>query len=298
MNGHALKYDALLLLAAVIWGLGFVAQRAGMEHVEPFVFNGIRFFLGCLVLVPFIRFRPQGGGSGRSGPSRNERAILLRGGILAGLILFAAVSFQQVGITATTAGNAGFITGLYVVIVPFLGLFIGQRPGPGTWAGALLAATGLYLLSAADTASISRGDLLVLAGAFLWAIHVLVIGRYSPRTDPLKLAFLQFAVCSLLSTVTSVILEATTWDGICAAAVPILYGGICSVGIAYTLQVVAQAKAHPAHAAILLSLEAVFAAAGGWIILNESLSSRGVAGCALMLAAMLLSQLWGKRFDI
>lgn len=293
MKRSILKSDALLLLTAMIWGFAFVAQRVGMNHVGPFTFNGVRFALGSLVLLPLILLN---GGSPRIPegvlPPLGSRSLLF-GGTMIGLALFAGASLQQVGLVYTTAGNAGFITGLYVVIVPILGFFWGQRPGPGTWIGALLAAGGLYLLSITAEFTIAFGDLLELIGAFFWAGHVLLIGWLSPRTDSLKLAFFQYAACSALSLFTAAMVETITLAGIFAAALPILYGGVMSVGIAYTLQVVAQKSAHPAHAAILLSLEAVFAALGGWLILGETLSMRGGIGCALMLAGMLLSQLWG-----
>lgn len=289
MPSPILKSDALLLLTATIWGFAFVAQRVGMDFVGPFAFNGIRFALGSLVLVPFIL--KHGRGSAQPSFYRSPAAILW-GGFLTGLLLFAGASLQQVGLVYTAAGNAGFITGLYVVIVPVLGLFFGQRPNAGTWIGVLLAAVGLYLLSITDRFTIAVGDLLVLIGAFFWAWHVLLIGWLAPRTDALKLAFTQFAVCAVLSLMTAAAVETTTVADIRRAALPILYGGVLSVGVAYTLQVVAQRHAHPAHAAILLSLEAVFAAIGGWVVLGERLTARGFLGCSLMLSGMLLSQLW------
>jgi len=289
MPSPTLKSDALLLLTATIWGFAFVAQRVGMDFVGPFAFNGIRFALGSLVLVPFIL--KHGRGSAQP-PSYRSPVNILWGGFLAGLLLFAGASLQQAGLVYTTAGNAGFITGLYVVIVPVLGLFFRQRPNAGTWIGVLLATVGLYLLSITDRFTIAFGDFLVLIGAFFWAGHVLLIGWLAPRADSLKLAFIQFAVCAVLSLLTAAAVETTTVAGIQRAALPILYGGVLSVGVAYTLQVVAQRRAHPAHAAILLSLEAVFAAIGGWIVLGERLTARGFLGCTLMLSGMLLSQLW------
>jgi drug/metabolite transporter (DMT)-like permease len=192
----------------------------------------------------------------------------------------------------TTAGKAGFITGLYVIIVPLLGLFWRQQPKIGTWLGAFLAAIGLYFLSVTEEFTIELGDLLVLIGAFFWAAHVLIIGWLSPRINPIKLAFSQYVACSILSLITACVIEDITMLSIFQAAIPILYGGLLSVGVAYTLQVVAQRDAHPAHAAILMSLEAVFAAIGGWLILGEIISARGLFGCGLMLSGMLLSQLW------
>ncbi|MFC1813723.1 DMT family transporter [Thermodesulfobacteriota bacterium] len=292
MKSKTLKSDALLLLTATIWGFAFVAQRAGMEYVGPFLFNGVRFALGSLVLVPFIlRNRKKQHHTEENSKDPSIRALTLGGGF-AGLFLYIGASLQQVGLVYTTAGNAGFITGLYVVIVPILGLLWKQRPTFGTWIGAVLAAIGLYFLSITGKFNISFGDLLELIGAFFWAAHVLILGWLSPRINSLKLAFTQFATCSILSLITAVIFEMISLQGIFQAAIPILYGGALSVGVAYTLQVVAQQYAHPAHAAILLSLEAVFAALGGWLFLDETFTSRGIFGCALMLSGMLLSQLF------
>ena len=284
--------DLLFLLSATIWGFAFVAQRMGMDHVGPFTFNGIRFLLGALVLLPFIyRSRSQNHQEDGHRPRQNNRLVLYGG--LAGMAIFAGASLQQVGLVYTTAGKAGFITGLYVVIVPIMGLLWGQRTNAGTWGGALLAAVGMYLLSVNEDFSIAFGDLLELAGAVMWAGHIHLIGWLSPKTDSLRLAFVQFMVCALASLLTAAAIESVTLAAIVAAALPILYGGALSVGVAYTLQVVAQRHAHPAHAAILLSLEAVFAAVGGWLVLNEVMSGRGMVGCTLMFSGMLISQLYG-----
>jgi drug/metabolite transporter (DMT)-like permease len=287
----ALGADFLLILTAMIWGSAFVAQRMGMDFVGPFLFNGIRFALGSLFLVPFVaaRWGDWGYGTGEKPLKPSGRAL---GTLLAGFILFGGASLQQVGIVYTTAGKAGFITGLYVILVPILGLRWGQRASFGTWTGAALAVTGLYLLSVTERFTIAKGDFLVLIGAFMWAAHVLWIGWLSPRMNPIILASSQFAVCSFLSLGIAVVFEPVIWQAIVRATVPILYSGILSVGVAYTLQVVAQRSAHPAHAAIILSMEGVFAVISGWIILRESLSVRGLAGCSLMLTGMVLSQLW------
>ena len=264
-----------------------------MDYVGPFTFNGVRFALGSIVLVPLILRNRNHRNLNEKASTRDDRNVVIFGGALLGITLFAAASLQQVGLVYTTAGNGGFITGLYVVIVPILGLFWRQRPDGGTWIGAFLAAIGLYLLSITDKFTISFGDLLVLFGAFLWAGHVLIIGWLSPKIDSLKLACTQFTACSVLSLITALLVETIAIQSIFQAAIPILYGGVLSVGVAYTLQVVAQKQAHPAHAAILLSLEAVFAAFGGWLILDETMTFRGIIGCALMLAGMLFTQLWG-----
>ena len=297
MGNLVLKSDMLLFLTSFIWGLGFVAQRVGMDYVGPFTYNSVRFALGSLVLVPLIFLRKKPQVSSDSLLPFMRFKIKFLSGVLAGLVLFAAASFQQMGLVYTTAGNAGFITGLYVVIVPILGLMFRQYTNAGTWIGAFLAAAGLYLLCVTEKLTVSLGDFLVFVGAFLWAVHVLIIGWLSPKIESLKLACNQFAVCSIFSLIAAVITEIITLQNIYHAAIPILYGGLLSVGIAYTLQVVAQKNTHPAHAAILLSLEAVFAAIAGWLILDETFSTRGMLGCTLMLSGMLLSQLWGMLLE-
>lgn len=294
MKSKTLKSDTLLLTTAAIWGFAFVAQRIGMDYLGPFAFNGVRFFLGSLSLLPLLMINRERkpGNHPSSAPSPGSRGLPgLLGGGLAGLVLFISASLQQVGLVYTTAGKAGFITGLYVVFVPVIGLFFGQRTGKATWIGALLAAAGLYLLSVKENFTIAPGDLLELIGAFFWAGHVLIIGWLSPRINPVKLAFYQFATCSILSLFAALIVESFSFYALYQAALPILYGGLLSVGVAYTLQVVAQRDARPSHAAIILSLEAVFAALGGWIVLGETLTLRGMTGCALMLSGMLSSQL-------
>ena len=284
---HTVQADLLLLLVALIWGFGFVAQRAGMDHIGPYTYNGIRFLLGGFRLLPLVLRRP-------AVPlaERSRQIPLARAGLLAGIVLFLAATLQQVGLQYTTAGKAGFITGLYVVLVPIIGMAFRQRTNTGTWVGAAAASGGLYLLSVNEALHIEPGDLLELIGALFWAVHVLLLGWLSPRTAPVRLALVQFLVCGVLSLVTGLVLEPFSLEAVRAAAVPILYGGVCSVGAGYTLQVVVQRRAHPAHAAILLSLESPFAALGGWLLLGELLSGRALIGCSLMLAGMLLSQLW------
>lgn len=290
MSSPSLKANLLLLVTAVIWGAAFVAQRVGMEHVGPFTYNGIRFALGALALVPLMR-RSEGLLPPPAYAAQPTLGTYIRGGALAGVVLFAGATLQQVGLVYTTAGKAGFITGLYVVMVPLLGLCFKRRTGLGAWLGAILASVGLYLLSVTESLSMEFGDLLVLIGALFWAGHVLVIGWFSPRMNPVKLAAAQFAACSVLSLAVALCVETITVAGLTGGAGAILYGGLLSVGVAYTLQVVAQREAEPAHAAIILSLEAVFAALAGWAFLAETLSTRGLIGCGLMLAGMLLSQL-------
>jgi drug/metabolite transporter (DMT)-like permease len=291
LNKHVLRADWLLLLTAVIWGCAFVAQRSGMRYVGPFTFNGLRFMLGGCALIPLIMYRNHRYGMQSAGPLFFSFKFLKKG-LLIGIVLFCGASLQQIGMIFTTAGKGGFITGLYVILVPVIGLFLGHRLGWSGWAGAILATSGMYLLSVAETLTIGSGDLWVLASAFFWASHVLILGWLSPRMDTIKLACIQFLVCAVLSLVTAAITEPLSLSGISDGILPILYGGLMSVGVAYTLQVVAQKDAPPAHASIILSLETVFAAISGWILLDESLTLRAIIGCVLMLAGMLLVQLW------
>jgi drug/metabolite transporter (DMT)-like permease len=281
-----IRDDVLLLTTAAIWGFAFVAQRVGMDHVGPFSFNGVRFALGSASLVPLILVRRarSRGPRGRFG----WRGGLAGAGI--GLVLFVAASLQQIGLVSTGAGKAGFITGLYVVLVPLSGLFFRQRAGGRRWVGAGLAVAGLFLLSVTEALRVEAGDLLLILGAFFWAAHVQLVGAAARRWDPIGISAIQCAACSLLSLGAAALTETVRGPAILAAALPILYGGLGSVGIAYTLQTVVQRTAHPAHVAILLSLEGVFAAIGGWALLGESFSLRALSGCGLMLAGMLVSQ--------
>jgi len=277
-----LRAELLLLLVALLWGSAFVAQRLGMEQVGPFAFNTARFAVGALTLIPVLGWRRL----------RAIRRAELGGGAILGLLLFAAASFQQIGLIWTTAGKAGFITGLYVVIVPLLLAVTWQEwAGWMSWLCAGLATVGLFLLSAQVNFRLAPGDGWVLGSAVIWALHVIGIGRIAPGRDPLRLALVQFAICSLLSFPSGLLLEPGTWPGLLLAAPAVLYAGVVSIGLGYTGQVVAQRHTKPTHAAIILSLESVFAALFGWLMLEETLSPQQLAGCALMLAGMLLAQL-------
>jgi drug/metabolite transporter (DMT)-like permease len=281
--------SVLLALASVIWGFAFVAQRAGMDHVGPFLFNGVRFLLGAMILLPVLAIVRR-----RRAPIPSV-AITPLGAVvgctLAGLVLFGAVSLQQIGIVHTTAGKAGFITGLYVMIIPLLGLLRGQRIRWTVWLGVLCAAAGLYLLSIRGALGIEFGDGLVLVGAFGWAVHVQVIGWLAERVRPLAIAVVQFTICGLISLIVGLATETATLGGLSGAAWPIAYAGILSTGVAYTLQIVGQRRVDPTRAGIIFSMEAVFAVLGGWLLLGEAMTARMLGGCALMLAAMVLAQL-------
>ena len=325
MNKRALRADILLLFTAAIWGFGFVAQRSGMEYVGPFAFNGIRFILGSLSLFPFIIFRRRRSVTGVVPPRR-----LILSSLAAGGCLFVAVILQQMGIIFTTAGNAGFITGLYVVLTPIFGIFLGRKTGPATWLGSVLTLIGLYFISAAGRGdSINPGDIIVFISAFFWTAHVLLIDRLMSNRqkehliDPLELSAGQFAVCGILSMFGAFLAEPFVstaveridpsllsaglfaWQPFPAfvaalgagtlrisvdALIPILYGGLGSVGIAYTLQVIAQRDAPPAHATIILCFEGCFAALGGVLLLSEKIGIWTLLGFVFMLAGMLATQ--------
>lgn len=292
MRRQALRADLLMLLTAMIWGSGFVAQTAGMQHIGPFLYSGLRFALGSLCLLPLVL--------SRGNPSQPPREPFMTrglwvGGVLMGLALALGINLQQVGLLFTSVTNSGFITGLYVIVVPVLGMLMGHKTGTGTWLGAGLAVLGMFLLSVGDNFQVSSGDWLQLAGAFVWGGHVVLVGVFASRHDPIRLAFLQFATCSVVSLVLALVMEPIALDAIVAAGPALLYGGIVAVGIGYTLQVVAQKDAIASHAAIILSLEAVFAAIAGAWLLGESLQLRGYLGCGLMLAGMLIAQLWPQR---
>ena len=292
MKTQALKTDLLMFIAAAIWGFAFVAQREGMETMGPFLFSGVRFLIGVVALSPVVWYlskKPQ-----QSHKAEVSAKKLILAGTVAGLLLFGGISCQQVGLQYTTAGKAGFITGLYIFFVPLIGLFLGQRTGSGTWLGATIALFGLYLLSIKEDFTIAEGDLLQLICAVFFAAHVLVIGYLAKRMDTLKLALVQYLVCGVISLLIAIAIEMISWDMILATAIPLLYAGIMSTGIAYTLQVIAQQHAHSSHAAIILSLEGAFAVLGGWLLLDEHLPARGLLGCALMLTGMFLSQLFPK----
>ncbi len=280
-----LKADILLFITALIWGLAFVAQRVGMDYIGPYLFNGLRFGLGALALLPVLYFSKTRGTEISIGKSK-----LWLSGILAGSFLFAGASLQQIGLVYTTAAKSGFITGLYVVLVPVFGILWKHKTHPATWLGIILATIGLYLLSFTGNFQINKGDMLVLGGTLFWANHVLIIAWLTPKYDSISLSISQFAIVSVLSMVVAGFSEPIQFASIKDAMIPLLYGGLISVAIAYTLQVVAQKDANPAYASIILSLETVFAAIGGWLVLGETLNGRGIAGCALMFAGILVTQ--------
>lgn len=299
------------MLGAFIWGSAFAAQSVGMDYIGPFTFNAVRSFLGSLVLLPVIWFMNRGKYTGnlvsgqsaeskerRSEPagkeSKQERKMLLKAGICCGILLTISTSLQQIGLVYTSAGKAGFITALYILIVPILGLFVGKRVDVKTWMGVALAVVGMYLLCITSGFSIAYGDFLVLLCAAAFSFHILMVDYFSPKVDGVKLSCLQFFVCGVLSIVP-MLTEHPRISQILAAWMPIAYAGILSSGVAYTLQIITQKHLNPTVASLLMSLESVFAVLTGWLILHERLSVREMLGCALMFAAIILAQLPQKK---
>lgn len=288
MTEKTIKSNIMLLAAAAIWGFAFVAQRVGMQYLGPFTFNFVRFMLGGFSLIPLIIINNRKQSLKIEGNNKKNMLVV---GLLLGTVLFLASSFQQIGIIGTSVGKAAFITGLYVIIVPFLSVFLNQKLSINAWLGAISSIVGLYFISITDRFYISTYDLLEFGGALFYALHILLIDYFSNKIDAIKLAFYQYLTCSILSFFVSVFTEKIIIYVIFQAIIPILYAGICSVGIAYTLQIVGQKNAKPFYAAIILSMESVFATIGGFLILNENLTIKNILGCLLMLFGMVLSQL-------
>lgn len=294
-----LRGDLMLFTAALIWGASFVAQKAGMEYIGPFTFNTLRFLLGSAVLIPVIlimdRIKNRSDAAETKSEAEKNKKTLVIGGLSCGVILFIAGTLQQFGMMYTSAGKAGFITALYIVLVPLFGLFFGHKVRPVIWVCVGLAVIGLYLLCVKEGFSISRGDLLVLACAFGFAAHILVIDHFSPKADGVKLSCLQFLTAGLLSLPGMLLFETVDWGNIAACAEPILYSAVLSCGAAYTLQIIGQRDTEPAVASLLLSLESVFAVISGIIILKEQISPREILGCSIMFTAIILAQLPAKK---
>lgn len=293
MNTRIAKANLLLFVAALVWGTTFVAQRVGMDHVGPLTFSGVRFLMGAVFLAPLAWFGAKRGV--RTVPEVTGRWVPVWGTLVAGALMATGINLQQIGLVTTTAGKAAFITGLYVIIVPFLLVLWRRVPGPGVWIGAPLGVAGLYLMSVRESFTLAPGDGWVLACAVAWAFHVLYLGWISPRMNSFVLAFGQALTCAVLSLAVAVFTEDITLAGIRATLIPLLYGGVMSVGVGFTLQIIAQKDSPPAHAAIILQLEALIGAVSGWIFLGEVMSTRAIVGAALMLGGMLAAQLWALR---
>ena len=289
MNKRGMRANFLLLSAAIVWGFAFAFQKMGADFLGAFSFNGIRFAMAAIALLPVVYIFGKGtAGIKRFIPTKTE----VIAGLCAGSALFFASFLQQFGIGYTTAGKSAFITGLYLVIVPIYGLFRKQKVHITVWIAIIMAVTGMYFLSIDDAFTINRGDFIVFIGAFIWAAHIMVVDVFNPKVDPLKFSWLQFAAASALSLITALFAErgALNPANIRMAIIPLLYAGVCSAAIGYTLQIIGQKDARPAPATLILSLEAVFAVIGGYFILNELLGARELFGCALMVGGMVLAQ--------
>ncbi len=281
----------MLIAAALIWGGAFVAQSVGMDYVEPFTFTCARSLIGFVVLLPVIALFDRKKSVAVRSAERANRKILLLGGISCGVCLCLATNMQQIGIQYTSVGKAGFLTALYIVIVPVIGLLLGKRNRWTIWVSVVIALVGFYLLCMTGSFSLERGDLYLTVCAVLFSFHILVIDYFSPLVDGVKMSCIQFLVCGVLSGVVMLIVEQPSFSAIMAAAAPVLYAGVLSSGVAYTLQILGQKNYNATIATLLCSLESVFSALAGWLLLGQKLSGRELFGCVLIFAAVILAQL-------
>jgi len=298
-----IKGSIFLLLAAIIWGTSFVSQKLGMNYVEPFTFGASRFLLGAVVLLPIIFIFDTVNKKKRNNINDNKkneeieysRRDLITGGILCGCALFFGASLQQWGIVYTTVGKAGFITALYIVLVPIIGIFMKKKVDLYTWAGVILAVIGLYLLTIKEGFSMEIGDAIVLSGTLFWALHIIIVDSYTAKTESLKLSCIQFITAGTLSLIAALIFESPTISAIIDCAGPILYTAIMVVGVAYTCQIIGQRYTNPTVASLIMSLEAVFSAICGAMFLKESMTSKELLGCILVFVAVILTQINPKE---
>ena len=298
MKESKLKGNSMLILTALIWGTAFVAQSVGMDFVGPFTFLAARSIIGGIVLIPCIFLLNKIGSKDKKIEKKENKKDLIVGGVLCGIVLCAASSLQQVGIIYTSVGKAGFITALYIVIVPILGLFLKKKVQSNVWLSVVISMVGLYLLCVKENLGINKGDFLMFLSAFVFSIHILVIDHFSPIVDGVKMSCIQFFVCGIIAFIPAVIFENPELKNIRAAYTPILYSGIMSCGVAYTLQIVGQKYTDPVLASLILSLESVFAALSGWLILKEVFSGKELIGCILVFSAIIMAQLPSKSSSI
>lgn len=299
MNRFALRQSLILFLIACIWGLGFIAQSVGMDYVEPFTFTAARNMLAFLVLVPYIIAMDRLKQKNDTGVIKQNKKSLIIGGICCGICLFAASTLQQFGVKYTTVGKAGFITAMYMVLVPIFGIFLHKKAGVKIWIAVALALFGMYLLCITKGGfRLQLGDSFVFACGVGFSFHILVIDYFSSKSDGVKLSCIQFLVCIVLSAGCMLIFEKPDMRDIISAGVPILYAGVLSSGVAYTLQIVGQKGMNPTVASLILSLESVVSVIAGWLILGQKLSAREICGCALAFAAIILVQLPERRRHI
>ena len=288
-----MKNNILLVLTALIWGCAFVAQSVGMDYVGPFSFNMARFLIGAIVLLPVIWFMDRQRKTGAEKGAGQKTLII--GGICCGIALAVASTLQQWGILFTTVGKAGFITAMYIVIVPLLGIFIGKKVRSLIIGCVAIAVVGFYFLCMTESLRLGLGDFLVLLCAIAFSIHILVIDHFSPKVDGVKMSAIQFLTAAIISAVPTLLWEQPVFTEILQAWQPVLYAGVMSCGVAYTLQIIAQKNADPTVASLLLSLESVFSVLAGWVLLGQSLSIKELLGCGLIFCAIILAQLPEKK---
>lgn len=287
-----IKSSLILLLTATIWGVAFVAQSVGMEYIGPFTFNAIRCVLGGLVLIPVILVLKKKKETGAENQEKEDKKTLWAGGIACGVILCIASNLQQFGIMEASVGKSGFFTALYIVMIPVIGIFIGKRPGIKLWFCVALAVVGMYLLCMKDGSfTIERADIMLLLCALVFSFHILVVDYFSPKVDGVKMSCIQFFVCGVLSAVGMLFTETPDISNIQAAWLPLLYVGLLSCGVGYTLQIVGQKGINPVIASLIMSLESVISALAGWVILGQVLSPKEILGCVLMFVAIIITQI-------
>lgn len=287
-----IKSSLILLLTATIWGVAFVAQSVGMEYIGPFTFNAIRCVLGGLVLIPVILVLKKKKEIGAENQEKEDKKTLWMGGIACGVILCIASNLQQFGIMEASVGKSGFFTALYIVMIPVIGIFIGKRPGIKLWFCVALAVVGMYLLCMKDGSfTIERADIMLLLCALAFSFHILVVDYFSPKVDGVKMSCIQFFVCGVLSAVGMLFTETPDISNIQAAWLPLLYAGLLSCGVGYTLQIVGQKGINPVIASLIMSLESVISALAGWVILGQVLSPKEILGCVLMFVAIIITQI-------
>ena len=287
-----IKSSLILLLTATIWGVAFVAQSVGMEYIGPFTFNAIRCVLGGLVLIPVILVLKKKKETGAENQEKEDKKTLWAGGIACGVILCIASNLQQFGIMEASVGKSGFFTALYIVMIPVIGIFIGKRPGIKLWFCVALAVVGMYLLCMKDGSfTIERADIMLLLCALAFSFHILVVDYFSPKVDGVKMSCIQFFVCGVLSAVGMLFTETPDISNIQAAWLPLLYAGLLSCGVGYTLQIVGQKGINPVIASLIMSLESVISALAGWVILGQGLSPKEILGCVLMFVAIIITQI-------
>ena len=291
------RNSCLLFLTACIWGCSFVAQSVGMDYIGPYTFYCLRFLIGSLVLLPVIFFsrHRKKDQKDRSKDRTLQKKEMLCGGIVCGVVLCIASTLQQIGIIYTTAGKAGFLTAMYIVLVPVLGLFLKRKAGLQLWISVGLALIGLYLLCMKGAFSLNGGDVLLILCAVGFSVHIMVVDYFSPKLDGMILSCIQFLVAGLISGIGMLLSEQFDWHMVLLAAKPILYSGVLSCGVGYTLQVIAQKGLNPTVASLLMSLESVVSVIAGFLVLHEVLSGRELLGCVFMFAAVILAQIPVKR---